>query len=1022
MSRDILRNTLENTYANKGLDALKILRQSGYDRDYIEETGPYLAKVLRVEPLVGTDTWVDGAAVNAAIDFDKKGKPYNPLEPYSKSYVVTARISSMEGRQIGIHDYLPEPEQLGTKKDLEGDFKSESAIFNHDSFVPQSLDLPAPELGSYIWVDYLDKQNLADGIYIRPMVPGDSFAFKTKDDPCPPPYPTKGKGANGAATGKGEKNPGLGKNKGQPKPDAVVPKLKGYKLEDFTKSTSFNADPKKQNLLKIVGVAEVITMFFNVLYPKADIKVVAPTTARDKTEIEQPELTPKEAAKFHYTGLALTVEVHKDNTPMPKEEIYAAMMLLILKGKLPPGGLGFFQTNTGDGTNKDKTTTLGTDSKASGFPHYDLREGTGNYWVVSTKDGKQVLDGKVTNINNWINLSKKKRTNLPPHVMTEYVKIAKKMPPSFPNLNTTLAAIEQKEKFPSNTGTPADEKTAGEKPPKTEEKTEKTLPAAIQNKIQLLNIQLAMHNNISSPAAKAQAEKIKAQIEELKKQAKPETENNKENKDKKEKEDKDKTKKDQTPKKVPVAKVPCPDDDGDGGAGAQDLTKGTIGKTAGTPPTNQVKSEKNIMQHIGEKKHLNDYFKKDGNKLTMFVLHYTAGFGTAISVAAKRKKQIEDAIVANNGVNKDIEKTTSYTVHLWMGRAGEWFQQVDFMHKLGHASCLNSVSVGMENILVGFSTSKKTIADRLTAWEHWIGKYGSVAPELFQKGLLGFSPSSTETCFGLPSLAQCEGNYRMCKWLTGFQGLGKTRKQGPYPPKYMNIPMAFPATSSSDKRLSVFNKPAFKNKNVFIWGRVDLNRSDGKGTGSLKQNSSNDFWEARVFKKGSLRSLPEKRQNWHHGIVAHTRFPTHGDGHFFEFYVLGRVLGLSAKDAYFASVAAASHRAVKTHGPLGGRSNAGLTFWPNYKGKTNVGNAKGYVAAGKAMWAMSGLDNTDLNSHCPRTSLFDKAKFEEWRKSKKGQKQLAIAKNLNKNAGWKENTLVEQSKKIGVRKKPVYSV
>ena len=69
MVRNKLRNTLENTFANRGLDALKALRLAGYDRDYIEETGPYLAKVLRVEPLVGTDTWVDSAVTNAAVDF-----------------------------------------------------------------------------------------------------------------------------------------------------------------------------------------------------------------------------------------------------------------------------------------------------------------------------------------------------------------------------------------------------------------------------------------------------------------------------------------------------------------------------------------------------------------------------------------------------------------------------------------------------------------------------------------------------------------------------------------------------------------------------------------------------------------------------------------------------------------------------------------------------------------------------------------------------------------------------------------
>ena len=983
MVRNKLRNTLETTTANKGLDALKALRLSGYDRDYIEETGPYLAKVLRVEPLLKNNTWVENAVANA--DSEKSGTDApvpNPLEPFTKSFVVTARISSLEGRQIGIHDYLPEPEQLGTKEEVKGDFASESAIFNHDVFVPQTLDLPPPELGSYIWVDYLDKQNLADGIYIRQMIPTDSIAFETLKIQCE--KPDLAKNTQGAQTGVQAENPGLGKNKGAKPVSEVVPMLLGYQIEDFTKSESFKKGVKKENLLKIVGVAEVITMFFKAIYPKSSIKVVAPITARPASSTEPPELLVKEAAAFCNTGKALRVEVHKDGTPLPKEEIYAAMCLLILKGKLPPGGLGFFQTNKGDGTNKGTATTLRTNKKASDFPHYDLRK-TESYWIVSTKNNEQVFNGMNTNINNWINLSKpgRSKTNLPPHVFQAYMKISKKLPKRFPNLDTTLAAIKQK------TVTPQPAKTT---PPK------------------------------DAPVKKP---------EDVKAAPTPPPEKTKEEKAA---EEKKQAEKNETPEKVPVAPVvPCPppgvatggQKNGavattDGGAGAQSLTSGKIGATAGKPPKGNDTQDSIIMQHFGEKEKYNDFFKKPPRKLTMFVLHYTDGHGAALQMTRRRKKRIEKYIALNGGSNAGMEgqkySSTTATVHFWMGRAGDWVQQMSMMHFLGHATEFNSISIGIENCHKGIVFSKKrgALCQHMLEHQNYIGENGNIGGALYNnKRVGGIKIADGLAGFGLPSLICLEQNYNLLKWITGFTGKGKPRNKPPHPE--MNIPMAFPANSSPDKSLCVFNKPIFKGQSAFIWGGSSGHQPNGRGP-SGKQ--SKPFW-TQGLKPWRL----GRKEAWHHGVTSHQRIPTHADGCYWEYYILARVLGLSPRNAFFATLGAYAHLGVIDHGPAPGKGNYKITFFPTYVGKVNVPGVKGYVAAGKKLWDAGNLTESDINSSMPGTSLFNRNEYDNWMSSARAQKILNHVKKICPKAAFPTKKSLDRKQKIeGVRTKGVISV
>ena len=152
------------------------------------------------------------------------------------------------------------------------------------------------------------------------------------------------------------------------------------------------------------------------------------------------------------------------------------------------------------------------------------------------------------------------------------------------------------------------------------------------------------------------------------------------------------------------------------------------------------------------------------------------------------------------------------------------------------------------------------------------------------------------------------------------------------------------------------------------------------------------------------------------GITAHERWH-HADGHLFEFYNLGRVLGMKPRDCFFAAIAAYSHAGVKDHGPVSGRGNSKITFWPNYNGPTALG-VRGYVACGKRMWSDSGLDETDINSSVPNSSLFNRDAFDNWLTSKKAQKNINLAKKIKKTAGWSDKNLTKAQNKLGVQTKP----
>tara|TARA_Y100001973_G_scaffold104210_2_gene173494 strand:+ start:18476 stop:21595 length:3120 start_codon:yes stop_codon:yes gene_type:complete len=110
-----------------------------YGFDNLANTGPYVAVVLYVFPKEGGTQTVGNWRSEIA---KEDGKNF---------WQVIARIPE-------IHQDIPWPTD---NNDLIG-------ISMHDQFVGQSLAVQEPKVGDLIWVDYVNKQEMTDGIYIRP--------------------------------------------------------------------------------------------------------------------------------------------------------------------------------------------------------------------------------------------------------------------------------------------------------------------------------------------------------------------------------------------------------------------------------------------------------------------------------------------------------------------------------------------------------------------------------------------------------------------------------------------------------------------------------------------------------------------------------------------------------------------------------------------------------------------------------------------------------------------------------------
>jgi len=383
-----------------GFDFLKLLKQQSTQQNTINSTGPYVAKVLRVERMpagVGA-SWLSGMKRNIHTDGNHTNNPSpNPLA--EKLWVkIHGRITSayLTG-QPEIHSWIPDPEQLGSPEELGEDFASDYAISMHDVFIGMIKDSKIPTPGDLVWVDYLDKRNLKKPIYIKPLDSTGASGAKTLKPTC----------ASNAFAKQAPSGQDFFSKKPTPEsadipdrqrpissdefllphvvggamiPETVDPtdlfslekeyKLAGYIWTDFTNNTTlFRVGDRRNNLEKTVAMAEVIYMYYKWLYPNKDIKVQNPSAATKK----------KNAQDQRGWGRALNVTVVVNGQRESLPDVWAALMVLVINGKLPDNSLGAYNLSKGN-----RIKTFGKNLEGvnnNNGPYIDWREkcGTGTF-------------------------------------------------------------------------------------------------------------------------------------------------------------------------------------------------------------------------------------------------------------------------------------------------------------------------------------------------------------------------------------------------------------------------------------------------------------------------------------------------------------------------------------------------------------------------------------------------------------------------------------------------------------------
>jgi len=124
---------------------LKSAAMKQYQPDALANTGPYRGIVLRVEEVGATN--IDDATTYI----------YTSEAPSPELVKIKVRVPEL-------HSMLPPPDQWG---DVDGDHH---AIINlYPTYIAQSDLVVIPAVRDVVWVDYTNKNNFTDPIYIRPV-------------------------------------------------------------------------------------------------------------------------------------------------------------------------------------------------------------------------------------------------------------------------------------------------------------------------------------------------------------------------------------------------------------------------------------------------------------------------------------------------------------------------------------------------------------------------------------------------------------------------------------------------------------------------------------------------------------------------------------------------------------------------------------------------------------------------------------------------------------------------------------
>ena len=397
MYGETLSNKVKNSNGDGGFDFLRLLKKESTKPDSVASTGPYLAQVLRVRVVTAEeDETTMGAELKNNFTFKSKFSKVAPPNPFAKKrwIIIHGRITNEYISQAPIHNYLPPPAQIGSLEDIGDDFRSDNIIRAHSEFISQTPDTEVPVVGTFIWVDYLDKRGgkLKHPIYLKPLFPSATVGIPSVNKDCPKAVhnkvpPTGGKiKTTPSSPSTLKRSPGTSS-----KSLSKFYKLHGYTWENFTNEKrkwqkerfsppteeELSAAPEipaagaalavtkpyHDNLEGLVAAAEVIHMYFkSTSSPKDKIEVYHASAATRR----------KSTGSKHNFGIAMDVAVKINGKRLAIWRVWAALIKLAAAEKLPDGAIGYYQQSK-----NNKIITKGTNIKpyrdGNNNPHYDFR-------------------------------------------------------------------------------------------------------------------------------------------------------------------------------------------------------------------------------------------------------------------------------------------------------------------------------------------------------------------------------------------------------------------------------------------------------------------------------------------------------------------------------------------------------------------------------------------------------------------------------------------------------------------------
>tara|TARA_Y100001938_G_scaffold137593_1_gene201986 strand:+ start:1819 stop:5118 length:3300 start_codon:yes stop_codon:yes gene_type:complete len=312
-------------------------------------------------------------------------------------------------------------------------------------------------------------------------------------------------------------------------------------------------------------------------------------------------------------------------------------------------------------------------------------------------------------------------------------------------------------------------------------------------------------------------------------------------------------------------------------------------------------------------------------KATMLVIHETGKSKPAYHVAKENFER-----------SQKRKKDGAGWMHFYGGRAGEIIQQLPTNSPALHANWASTNAIGYEVCNLGAISSTSSLLSKTKINKlgyKILGPEGNVGGKLGNGKVksLGLYPGKN---YALPGEKQCLRVWETIKWLVG------TSK--PHPELALSI--VFPAVLNDTAKtigtgLHSSKLGGSSKEKVFVWGRFNPLKppfyKNGNYMSSWKKGQPSTF-ESRLAWK--------VEKPFQRGIVGHHRWQDN-DGCFIEFYCLGRALGMTSPDAYFAAIGALAMTSDKN---ATGAKN--VTFLPDYK-KAN------YVKTGRDIWG----NNGDIN-------------------------------------------------------------